>query len=193
MTKEELARVLEDHSKYLNDPASGKRADLGEADLEGANLRRANLRYADLQYANLQDADLRDTNLQDANLQGADLQDAYLRYANLRYANLQGATLPDSPTVEKLFTKIKEAIETNGNKLEMGDWHSCETTHCMAGWAIHLVGEEGYELENKFSSSVAGALIINKSCPYLEGKVPNFTASNENAMEFINQCAAQEG
>jgi hypothetical protein len=60
MTKKEIAVILEDHKKWLDDDG-GKRADLRganlrEADLCGANLREANLCGADLRGANLGEA-----------------------------------------------------------------------------------------------------------------------------------------
>ena len=76
----------------------------------------------------------------------------------------------------------------------MDSWHQegCETVHCMSGWAIHLAGEVGRVMEGLVGPSYTGALIINESCPYLEGKVPNFYAKNEQGMAFINECAEKE-
>ena len=64
----------------------------------------------------------------------------------------------------------------------MAQWHStvCNTTHCRAGWAIHLAGQAGYALEAKLGSSVAGALIYARSCQ--EFAVPDFLDSNEAAI-----------
>ena len=45
----------------------------------------------------------------------------------------------------------------------MGRWHSCGTTHCRAGWAIHLAGEAGYALEKFHGSELAGQLIYRQS------------------------------
>ena len=69
----DLKQILELHTKWLNNEAGGKRADLTATYLSGADLRRADLRDADLSDADLSDADLRD-----ANLSGADLSGAYL-------------------------------------------------------------------------------------------------------------------
>ena len=51
--KAELKTVLTEHQKWLNDMATGKKADL-----TGANLSGANLTWADLTGANLSGADL---------------------------------------------------------------------------------------------------------------------------------------
>lgn len=170
----------------------GERLDLSYANLCDANLIDANLCGASLRGADLSGANLSDANLIEADLSRANLSGASLRGASLRGANLSGANLPKTAKIRKLFSKIKTAIETNGNKLDMSDWHTCKTTHCVAGWAIHLAEESGSNAEMKYGPSVAGALIINESCSYLNGKVPNFIDSNENAMKFIEQCAKLE-
>jgi len=214
MKQVELDQILKDHGKWLcgegGERANLRRANLSDADLRRANLRYANLRYANLRYANLSnaylrganlsnaylsdanlsDADLRGANLSDANLRGANLSDANLSDADLWGANLSDADLPGTIKVENLFTKIKAAID-NGGELEMSDWHGCKA-HCMAGWVITFAGLTGKVAENLVGTPWAAALIINQSCPYLEGKVPNFYASNEDAMKFINECGEKE-
>jgi hypothetical protein len=184
------------------------------ADLRGANLRGANLQYADLQYAylrganlrdaylrdaNLQDADLRGANLQYANLHGANLQyaylrDAYLRDANLQDADLRGANLQyaiidmdEVPVVDQIDTQILALVEAGKGVLEMNAWHTCETTHCRAGWAIHLAGEAGKKLEEKMGPENAGAFIYLKSC----GIIPDFHCSNEVALADMRDRAAK--
>ncbi len=165
MTKEQIAVVLEKHGLWLKNE-SEERADLSGSDLSGAYLRRAYLRRADLR--------------------GADLSGANLSGANLSGANLSGA---DIPKVERLHTKIMEAINSGG-KLEMNTWHTCETTHCRAGWAIQLANEAGKRLENQVGSCVAGALIFAVSYP--NQRVPDFYATNEDAMADIERCAKEE-
>ena len=113
---------------------------------------------------------------------GANLGDA-----NLGDANLGGAKFLRVP---QLHTKILAVIEAGG-KLEMSSWHTCETTHCRAGWAIHLLGNLGYYLESQYGSSVAGALITHASCPWME-KTPDFHCDNETALADIRACAERE-
>ena len=88
--------------------------------------------------------------------------------------------------VKNLDAKILEAITTGGGKLNMATWHSCGSTHCRAGWAIHLAGKEGYALEKKNGDPQhAGAAIYRAST----GRVPHFFASDEDALEDIKACA----
>jgi hypothetical protein len=88
--------------------------------------------------------------------------------------------LNNIPVVQDIDTKIYEAVRTCG--LKMSEWH-CGTTHCRAGWAIHLAGKEGYALEGKVRSQVAGTLIYMASRP--EKKHPDFFCNNEESMASI--------
>ncbi len=163
-----------------------KEVNLSYVDLRGADLSYANLSGANLSYANLRGADLRGADLRYADLSGANLSYANLRGANLRYANLSDAKGVTAPVIEDLDGRILKAIEAGG-KLEMGQWHTCETTHCRAGWAIHFAGDFGKSLEERIGPSAAGALIYWASCK----RIPNFFATNEEAMEDIRKGAAK--
>jgi hypothetical protein len=155
-------------------------ADLSEANLRGADLSEANLRGADLSEANLSGADL-----SEANLSGADLSEANLRGADLSEANLSGV-----PKIENIHKAIYAAASADG-ALDMSEWHTCETTHCRAGWAVHLAGEEGRALEDKIGTAAAGALIYLASDPTLE-RVPNWHASNDEALADMKALAEKE-
>jgi hypothetical protein len=186
---------------YLRDAYLGG-ADLGGAYLRNADLGGANLRGANLSGANLRGANLSGANLRDADLRGADLYDAYLRDAylggaNLRDAHLGGANLrgalkvdpEDIPVIPNIDSAILGAIEMGG-KLDMGSWHAdgiCGTTHCRAGWAVHLGGEKGKELEKRFGPQIAGILIYEASRP--GQPAPDFYATDDDAMEDIRKCA----
>jgi hypothetical protein len=73
----------------------------------------------------------------------------------------------------------------------MGDWHTCDTTHCRAGWVVHLAGQAGGELEKKTSTLFAAMQIYKKSSDI---KVPptRFFETNEKAMEDMRRCAKLE-
>lgn len=105
--------------------------------------------------------------------------------------------LPEVPFVPGLEERIYQAIQTaegKGDKpaLDMDGWHTtyfdseqnaCGTAHCLAGWAVHLGGEEGYNLEKMFGSEKAGKLIYLKSC----GFVPDFFTTNAVALRDLRQ------
>ena len=134
--------------------------------------------------ANLTGANLTRANLTDADLTGADLTGA-----NLTRANLTGAKGITAPVIPHIDAAILQAIDAGG-KLNMGDWHSCETTHCRAGWAIHLAGLPGKMLEDRVGPGAAGSLIYAASRP---GKpIPNFYDRTEDAMADILAGAKED-
>ena len=173
--------------------ASLSDADLSGAYLSGANLSDAYLRGADLSGAYLSDADLSDAYLRGANLRGAYLSDANLRDANLSDADLRGASLSDAdlsgvPEIKDIHKIVYAAATATSESFDMGDWHTCETTHCRAGWVVHLAGAGGAALEFAMGTPAAAALIYLKSDPKLE-KIPDFYASNEDALADMKRLA----
>jgi hypothetical protein len=160
--------------------------------LSNARLNGANLNWADLSDANLRGADLSNARLNGANLNGADLSDANLRGSDLSNARLSRADLSGVklsfaiPVVPGIDEAIMAEID-RGCSVDMSAWHaSCGTAHCRAGWAIHLAGTSGYNLEEEVGSCAAGALIYAASRP---GPVPDFYASNEEALADIRASA----
>lgn len=62
----------------------------------------------------------------------ADLRGANLIGADLRRADLDIPFTPDPDLLKKIAHLV---LVVNGeNKLKMDNWHTCETTHCLAGW-----------------------------------------------------------
>lgn len=127
---------------------------------------------ANLTGANLSDADLSRANLTGANLTRADLSDA----------DLSDADLPVLEQIEKM--QIRAAICAQvciaPEKLDMQHWHSCDTVHCIAGWAV-VLHPQGRLLESIYGTSAAAALILW----VCEGEIPDFHTDNETAMRWI--------
>jgi uncharacterized protein YjbI with pentapeptide repeats len=116
-----------------------------------------------------------DANLSDADLSGADLSDA----------KLSGV-----PKIENIHQAVYAAA-SQPNAFEMANVHTCETTHCRAGWVVTLAGQGGAAMEYCLGWSVAAALIYLKSDPKLE-KIPNFFADNETALADMKRLADLE-
>jgi hypothetical protein len=75
----------------------------------------------------------------------------------------------------------------------MDTWHTCETTHCRAGWVVHLAGEAGRKLEAFHDTALAALLIYHASSPDLPPVSPTrFYESNEVAMADIRRLAELE-
>jgi hypothetical protein len=181
-------------------------ADLRGADLRGADLRGAVLRGAVLSGADLRDADLRDAvlsgavlrdavlrdaDLRDADLRDAVLRDADLRDADLRGADLRGADLRDCPVKIPNIHSAVYGAASKPQALDMGHWHTCETTHCRAGWVVALAGEGGRALEWAYGTPAAAAMIYMASDPKLE-RVPDFYCSNQEALDDMRRLAEAE-
>jgi hypothetical protein len=84
-----------------------------------------------------------------------------------------------------------ESVSVEG-AFEMGNWHSCGTTHCRGGWAITLAGEDGKKLESQTSPEFAAMAIYSKSSTIKVSPV-RFYEKNEVAMADIKRCAQEEG
>ena len=105
---------------------------------------------------------------------------ANLRGANLRGANLSEAILPDVVVDANLAAQILERVAAQPTCLDMKTWHTCETTHCLAGWAVTL-HTQGKLLESMIGTNAAGALIFNACCK----EVPDFYDTKENAIDWL--------
>lgn len=161
---------------------------LTDADFHGKDLSLAYFRDTVLVGANFRDADLRVADFNGADLTNADFRGAKLHQAEFSGANLTGAKFDfEVPIVENLHSRIPL------REVEMSTWHEeCGTAHCHAGWATYLADEAGELLEDQVGPSVAGALIITRSCPYLNGRAPEFYVRNEYAIDTIREYAAIE-
>jgi len=72
----------------------------------------------------------------------------------------------------------------------MSAWHTCETTHCRAGWFVHLAGEDGYKLE-KETSTLFAAMQIHKVSTGKSISPCEFYVSNKESMELIKKAAEE--
>jgi hypothetical protein len=66
------------------------------------------------------------------------------------------------PKIEEIDKKVYECASKE-NALNMSNWHTCETTHCRAGWVVHLAGDEGRRLEEFHNTELAAMLIYRES------------------------------
>jgi hypothetical protein len=73
----------------------------------------------------------------------------------------------------------------------MGSWHSCENTHCWAGWVVTLAGEAGQKLESFFDTPLAAMKILDASSPFRVSPV-RFFETNTDALEHMKILADQE-
>ena len=151
MDPQELQEVLTHHCVWLKSSGSeGARASLQRADLRGASLQRANLQRADLRGADLSGADLR------------------------------GAVgIPVALDSDYRLRQVAAVATASQDGLYMDSWHTCSTTHCIAGWAIHLAGEPGRLLEEMHGPELAGRMLLGHEAAL------HFHDSDEDARAWL--------
>jgi hypothetical protein len=96
---------------------------------------------------------------------------------------------PPIPRIEDIHAKIYAAT-SQPDALKMDQWHTCGTTHCRAGWVVHLAGEAGYALERFHNTALAAQLIYRES-----GYAINpgrFYDSNADALDDMKKLAGVE-
>ena len=78
------------------------------------------------------------------------------------------------------------------NALDMGSWHTCETTHCRAGWVVHLAGDVGKKLEEALDTPLAAIKIYRNSSDIEVKWALRFFETDEVAMADMKRCAEIE-
>jgi hypothetical protein len=84
-----------------------------------------------------------------------------------------------------------EAATATEDSLAMSTWHSCETTHCRAGWVTFLAEKEGADLERRFGPALAGSMIYRASSNIKVG-MNEFYKNNKEALESMQKAAEEE-
>lgn len=78
--------------------------------------------------------------------------------------SVKGHDLPDDDTARARLLAVAHRVVNDPSALDMGQWHNesggCGTVHCIAGWAVHLAGTDGYALENKVDGTLAAGNIL---------------------------------
>jgi hypothetical protein len=93
--------------------------------------------------------------------------------------SVAGVDLPTKEEADARIVAVAKAALASPDALDMDSWHRCETTHSIAGWAIHLAGEQGYALEKRFGPRAAGAILLGPAADDM------FDASNEAARDWL--------
>jgi len=102
-----------------------------------------------------------------------------------------GLGCPPIPVIEGVHSKVYDAV-TQPAALDMGSWHTCETTHCRAGWVVTLAGEAGKKLEAFHNTDLAARLIYAASDPGFQINPARFHDSNTAALDDMKRLAEAE-
>ncbi len=94
------------------------------------------------------------------------------------------------PIVENLHQRVYAAASAP-DALNMETWHTCDTTHCRAGWIVQLAGAPGHELERRTSPDFAAMQIV-KASSAIPIAPPRFYESDEVALADMKRCAEEE-
>jgi hypothetical protein len=97
----------------------------------------------------------------------------------------QGFEVPVIKDIHKLV--YDAAIQPSA--LNMDAWHTCDTTHCRAGWVVHLAGEQGESLEAKTSTLFAAMQIYHASDPINHVAPTRFFENAETALADMKRLA----
>ena len=74
----------------------------------------------------------------------------------------------------------------------MGIWHTCDTTHCRAGWVIVLAGSVGKELESFYGTLLTAMKIYDASCPGFKINPCRFFDTDEDALNDMKSLVEEE-
>ena len=96
-----------------------------------------------------------------------------------------------APKIPSIHQRLLAAIQEKGCKLDMSNWHTCETTHCRAGWIVAMAGEEGKKFEAA-SSTIFAAMQIYKSSSPIRVSPVRFFEAHDIALADIQRCANEE-
>ena len=92
------------------------------------------------------------------------------------------------PVIPDIHKAVYEAA-SHPEALEMSNWHTCENTHCRAGWVVTLAGKEGKELEARFDTLSAAMKIYDASDPNFKINPCRFFDDNEVALADMRRLA----
>lgn len=95
------------------------------------------------------------------------------------------------PILTNIHQQVWAAVSQPG-ALNMSQWHVCSTTHCRAGWVVHLAGAAGYRLAEQLGHEDAARRIYQASDPKMVLPWNAFYRTNEKAMADMERCAMEE-
>ena len=92
------------------------------------------------------------------------------------------------PIIKEIHKRVYAAASAP-EALQMDSWHTCETTHCRAGWVVTLAGAQGKGLESKFGTLLAAMKIYDASDADYKINPCRFFDDNQAALEDMRKLA----
>ena len=113
------------------------------------------------------------------------------RCSRLKNSRPTDAVKVSVPIIENIHQKVYEAA-SNPKALDMSTWHTCQNTHCRAGWVVTLAGIEGKKLEEFFDTPLAAMKIYDASSSLPKVSPVRFFETNEIALVDMKRMAEME-
>jgi hypothetical protein len=98
---------------------------------------------------------------------------------------------PPVPVIKNIHQTVLAAA-SNPDALDMSTWHTCENTHCWAGWIVAVAGPEGRELERFFDTPLAAMKICDASSSLPKISPIRFFETNDEAIGHMKRMAEKE-
>ncbi len=95
------------------------------------------------------------------------------------------------PIIHNIHQQVLAVATQKSDSLNMRTWHTCNTTHCRAGWVVILAGEDGKKLEEQTSTLFAAMQIYKASSP-IRVSPTRFFETNDEAIADMTRCAEEE-
>lgn len=171
-------------------------AKLEEECFAGCDMKKSVLAMAQFHRCDFAGADLSYADLDGTYFMGCDLRGAKFTRIPLSAVltgsliNLEDLPLTnvEIPLVEDLHRKVYDAITGDSCRLDMRQWHTCETIHCRAGWVSTIAfGKERWIAENMHPVSILALAVYLKAYPGMP--VPDWYTSDGDAMLDIRALA----
>ena len=108
----------------------------------------------------------------------------------------EGGEPPPVPVIPNIHSTLFAAA-SQPKALDMSDWHTCQNTHCRAGWTVAKAGEAGFALEAWYGgagsgTTLAAMLIYDASDPDFKINPGRFFDSNAEALADMKRLAELE-
>jgi hypothetical protein len=147
---------------------------MGTSYFHDCNLTKVNFTNADLINSCFIDVDMDTVILTNANVSGIRLPMTKMPKQILKCKGFPEEIVKN----DNLLKEIAAIVLNDNEALEMFSWHTSDTIHCMAGWAIHL-HPQGYQIEAASTTVIAAKLLLGDEAESY------FYVSNEEAIELL--------
>jgi hypothetical protein len=150
-------------------------SDIWSSSFVFASLKDSTFKYSTIYHSNFKTSDCTNCNFKNAHLHSINFKQTTLKNSN--FENITGIKIV-SDTQQRLIAVAKDALASK-DTLQMDLWHTCNTTHCIAGWAIHHAGEIGYCMENEIGAPIAGLILLGPEA------FKHFYDTDEQARKYL--------